>query len=375
MSSKAQEEEDQQEQQSFDTLVLSGGGIYGMAHLGVCLYLENQSRFQSIRRFIGTSAGALIAMLLAMRFPIRAIEEYLAGREFYEMVFGIRAISRENAIFEVRDSLSAFIDHTFTCSKLPPTPQKMSDLDFVTLQKCFDTELCVTAVDVKHGFLQLFSIDTTPNVRLVDAVTASLCHPEFFPPVRVGSSYYIDGGVMYNFPIAEAPGATTFGILIDDSDTAGPIGDQSPSSEGREPLETHDVGHTSRKAGLEAHGHMTLEGFAHVTHAMGLDMLRKPIGPCNGSRDTPQTTTIGYLEEPKMQLRFLSKLLNDMYLRYQLLQNTSSALKATVLKIPQLEGFHPYDLFHDRKALHCLLLFGFEYAKENLCSPSSSPIN
>jgi predicted acylesterase/phospholipase RssA len=193
----------------FDTLVLAGGGIYGMAHLGVALYLENTLQLGNIRRFIGTSIGALVACLLAFHFPVRAIEEFIAGRDMYDMVFGIPHSATMNHLDDFSAALLLFIKTQLQL------PKELVDMNFETLETHFGTELQVTAFNLEKGCVEMFGPRTTPHTSIVKAVSASLCHPKLFSPTCVHSSYYIDGGIMYNFPIAEAPGPTTLGITFE----------------------------------------------------------------------------------------------------------------------------------------------------------------
>jgi predicted acylesterase/phospholipase RssA len=46
-----------------------------------------------------------------------------------------------------------------------------------------------------------FSVDTTPNVRVVDAVRASICIPILMRPVRIGDEFYIDGNITHGLPM------------------------------------------------------------------------------------------------------------------------------------------------------------------------------
>ena len=51
---------------------------------------------------------------------------------------------------------------------------------------------------------KIFSTERTPEVSLKDAIVASISIPGVFPPKKIGSHYYIDGGVVENLPIVTA---------------------------------------------------------------------------------------------------------------------------------------------------------------------------
>ena len=63
------------EKYNYTNLVLQGGGIRGFAHIGVVKKLEEIGLMNNIRRFAGTSVGALIVSLLVIGFTADEIME------------------------------------------------------------------------------------------------------------------------------------------------------------------------------------------------------------------------------------------------------------------------------------------------------------
>ena len=55
-----QDNEKDNDKDYYDTLVLSSGGVYGIAHLGVLEYLRELHVLDKVMHFGGCSAGALI---------------------------------------------------------------------------------------------------------------------------------------------------------------------------------------------------------------------------------------------------------------------------------------------------------------------------
>jgi predicted acylesterase/phospholipase RssA len=61
--------------------------------------------------------------------------------------------------------------------------------------------LGITAVNVSRQRLEMMSVETCPNVRVLDAIGASSAIPFFFKPwVSASGDYYCDGGIMEHFP-------------------------------------------------------------------------------------------------------------------------------------------------------------------------------
>ena len=56
-----------------NTLVFKGGGIKGLAYLGAVHELSKHAPLSQFDQFVGTSAGAITAMLLSFRYSIEQI--------------------------------------------------------------------------------------------------------------------------------------------------------------------------------------------------------------------------------------------------------------------------------------------------------------
>jgi NTE family protein len=222
-------------------LVLAGGGVKGIAHVGVLSVLHERGyRFE---RAAGTSAGAIVAALVAAGMSPRRMHEILgrldyrafrdrSGRDKIPFLGPGLSLALEDGIFEgeyLREwlgaELSALGVETFgdlrrddPDSSLPPD-QRFG--------------LVVMAADITRGELVRLPWDYRDRYGLdpdrqpvVDAVRASMSIPFFFEPVRLAAadgnvSTLVDGGVLTNFPIGafdrtdgRAPRWPTFGITL-----------------------------------------------------------------------------------------------------------------------------------------------------------------
>jgi NTE family protein len=62
--------------------------------------------------------------------------------------------------------------------------------------KALKKKLKITATDILHGSLKVFA-----SGELIRPVLASAAFPGIFAPVKIGDSYFIDGGALNNFPV------------------------------------------------------------------------------------------------------------------------------------------------------------------------------
>lgn len=155
-------------------LALSGGGVKGVAHIGVLKALEEAAIFPDC--ISGTSAGALVGAL------------YASGKS----PDNIFKIFDESVIFSFSNMAlgkPGFID----LLKFKPYFQEFfPEKTFASLQR----ELFVATTDLVHGETKIFK-----SGDLVDAVLASSAFPMVFSPYKIDGKLYADGGIVNNFPI------------------------------------------------------------------------------------------------------------------------------------------------------------------------------
>ncbi|AVI52159.1 patatin [Pukyongia salina] len=155
-------------------VVLSGGGIRGVAHIGALQAMEEFNLKPT--HISGTSAGAIVGGL------------YAAGIECSEILKFFKTIPIFQRSRYARRK-PGFIDSEKFYDEFRNYMQKD---DFSSLQ----TTLYVTATDLLKGTLKIFH-----EGELIRPILASASFPGLFSPVEIGDSHYIDGGVFNNFPV------------------------------------------------------------------------------------------------------------------------------------------------------------------------------
>ena len=155
-------------------LVLSGGGIRGVAHVGALKALEEYGIEASI--VSGSSVGALVGAF------------YSAGYHWKQ----IRSFFSDTSLFKMRNYAfrkPGLID----TDKFYDTLLKFFPEDsFESLEKKF----YVSATDLIKGKTKYFH-----EGPLIRPVLASAAFPLVFSPVKIEESIFGDGGISNNFPI------------------------------------------------------------------------------------------------------------------------------------------------------------------------------
>jgi len=185
-------------------LVLSGGGPTGLTIYGILKDLSRMKfwNIENIKTIYGTSVGCLIAVILTLNLNWNDLDNYLI-KENWEEILSLNS----GNILQLY-SCKGLFDHTFIESILIPL-LKMRDISpTVTLKEYFQlTKIELHMFSVNLNDENLSSIDisykTHPNLQLIKAVCTSSAIPLLFKPVFYEGGYYVDGGLINNFPAKE----------------------------------------------------------------------------------------------------------------------------------------------------------------------------
>lgn len=155
-------------------LVLSGGGARGIAHVGVIEALRERGLNPDV--IAGSSSGAIVGALAAAGHSSETMLDFFATRSpfrFQMVTFGKPGIIDTTKVVE--SFREYFPENSF---------------------EALDTRLFLTATDIANARLAIFE-----SGPLVSAILASCSMPMVFTPTEIGGRWYVDGGVINNFPV------------------------------------------------------------------------------------------------------------------------------------------------------------------------------
>ena len=203
----------------FADLVLEGGGVKGIALVGVISVLEE--RGYEFRRVAGTSAGAVVGSLVAAGARAAELEEIMRAVDYRRFQDGPRwtgllvgkaaALMFQQGIYEgqfVKDWLGerlarlgvhTFADLRYDDPERPPDPEH-------------GYRPVVTTCDISQGRLRRLPWEYRDyglpgaGQLVVDAVRASTSIPFFYKPARLTGAggrdcWLVDGAMLSRFPI------------------------------------------------------------------------------------------------------------------------------------------------------------------------------
>lgn len=174
---------------NFTNLVVSSGGTNGLVLIGALMYLEQQNMLSDVTNYVGTSAGSIITLLLAMDMNPFEIYQYLLDNDFSKdfQVFNIENILNYNSLFSNKLLIDNF--ENIIKSKLGFVPT-LAELYELTKKKW----TAVTFNYTKHK-IEYLNYETHPDLPCSIAAAASSCIPLFFSMIDIDSNKYIDGGI------------------------------------------------------------------------------------------------------------------------------------------------------------------------------------
>ncbi|MDB5087205.1 MAG: patatin [Mucilaginibacter sp.] len=155
-------------------LALSGGGIRGVAHLGVMQALTDHGiKFSHIS---GTSAGAIAAAFFAEGYSPKEILQIIKETRLLKLLRPAIGSAGLVSILRARFLIEKYIPHN-------------------SFQK-LKTHITIASVDLGEGKLVYFT-----DGELDMAILASCCLPGIFRPIIINDHMYVDGGILNNFPV------------------------------------------------------------------------------------------------------------------------------------------------------------------------------
>lgn len=181
-------------------IVLSGGAYKGLYEIGALKYLSKKGFYNidDIQTLHGTSIGGFIATLLCFKMDWDTIDDYIIKRPWYK----ITNVS-PMMLFDILPK-KGILGNDFFRSALEPLLKSQQMENDITLKQFYEKtgiELNLYTIELNSFKLIQMSYKTMPDLELITSIHMTCCLPYIFQPVWYNNSYYIDGGLINNYPI------------------------------------------------------------------------------------------------------------------------------------------------------------------------------
>ncbi len=183
--------------------VFEGGGVKGIALVGALKAAEELGF--TFRAVAGTSAGAIVASLVAAGYTADELRSILMEKDFKEFKDPVSGWIPGANIAQVWNKMGFYKGdhfHTWIREKLASKffDSKKKSLTFKKLFEKTGIPLTVVAIELISQEVRAFESSRNETIHVADAVRMSMSIPFFFVPYRLGTELYVDGGVLSNFP-------------------------------------------------------------------------------------------------------------------------------------------------------------------------------
>ncbi len=181
--------------------IFEGGGIKGLAYVGA---LEEYIKYQdinTIRYLGGTSAGSIIATLLASNHTIKEINEVLYNIDWNKLKDG-------NFGF-IRNTIRLFTKYGYhkgnyfekIINQMLFAKYKIENMTFIQLFEITKKHLKMVGTNITKGETIYMDYMHTPEMSIAKAVRISSSIPFMFKPVNINNELYVDGGLTKNLDL------------------------------------------------------------------------------------------------------------------------------------------------------------------------------
>ncbi len=186
------------QQHPIKNLAFEGGGVLGTAYMGALKALDEAGIYQDVRSVAGTSAGAITALMVALRLSAQEAADLTMHFDFNALrdggYLGPFRLFRRYGWYKGQVALDTLYDW---CEKYSGNRHAT----FAWLIQNGYRDLRVLSTNLNFGTTQIFSAANTPDVEVALAVRMSLSIPFFFAAVDFGGDLYVDGGTLLNYPL------------------------------------------------------------------------------------------------------------------------------------------------------------------------------
>jgi predicted acylesterase/phospholipase RssA len=181
-------------------LVISGGGPILIQVLGAIQHLEKNNfiDLKNIESIYGTSAGAIVGILICLKYDWETINDYIIKRPWQD-VFPIKVQN----IFEAYNKKGIFDNKTIEKCFKPLLDAKNISMD-INLKDFYELskiDLHLFSFEINEYKIHDISHLSHPTLPLMTAVQMTCALPIIITPVCFEDKCFIDGGMSCNYPL------------------------------------------------------------------------------------------------------------------------------------------------------------------------------
>ncbi len=205
----------------YKNLVLEGSGVRGLAYAGVFSVLEEKGILDGIDKVAGSSAGAIAGMLVSIGYSASEIDSLmmeLPVQKFNDGMGGLigkyKRFKKDFGIYK-GEAFEKWLQD-LVANKTGKPFLTFGELHQLHLKNSRYKDFYCTGTNLSKQQLDIFSYSNSPNMPLALAARISAGVPLYFEPIALNDqfekiakpaaarfvNYYVDGGMLSNYPIS-----------------------------------------------------------------------------------------------------------------------------------------------------------------------------
>ena len=176
-------------------IAIGPGAMGFFLYLGVLSKLKQEGRLDNLDEISGASAGGLLAFLfLATKGDLPKVLDYALDVPVKQIMKpNLKNFMKNYGLVSPTKIRKVLSD---ACTKFIGRP----DITFEELYAWHPIKFHVSAYCVDLMKTDYFSVNSTPKLSVLDAVSATIAIPFLFSTVKIGEWTYIDGGAAESTP-------------------------------------------------------------------------------------------------------------------------------------------------------------------------------
>jgi len=179
----------------YNTIVISGGGVKGVAMLGALQYLKNANMLDSVEKYIGTSIGAILSLLMILEEEPSAIIVNFVTKKTFKNLKSYSLVQAFQGKGLLKFEKLQIILEEYILKKFEKIPT------LAELYEKYPKKLYCMTFNYTKNKEEVLSVDTYPDMLVTDAIRMSANVPIIFENFTYNDCLYFDGFLVNNFPI------------------------------------------------------------------------------------------------------------------------------------------------------------------------------
>jgi predicted acylesterase/phospholipase RssA len=182
-------------------LVISGGGPIMIQIMSAIQELERKEylNMENIESIYGTSAGAVVGIMISLKFDWETLNDYIIKRPWQDVfplkVQNILDAYSKKGIFDIKTVEKCF-------KPLFDAKDISLDINMKDFYELTKIDLHIFSFEVNEYKIVEISHKTHPHLKLLQAIQMTCALPVLISPVCIDNECYMDGGVACNYPLS-----------------------------------------------------------------------------------------------------------------------------------------------------------------------------